>query len=70
MVAGSEQAASPGVPHRHRTFATTHWSVVLATRDTEPDRAQQALERLCAVCWYPICACIRRFGREHHGQRI
>ena len=60
------EESSADVPSRHRTFATTHWSVVLATRDTEPDRAQQALERLCAVYWYPIYACIRRFGHEHH----
>jgi RNA polymerase sigma factor (sigma-70 family) len=66
MVPESEECSAPDVPPRHRTFATTHWSVVLATRDTEPDRARAALEHLCAVYWYPIYACIRRFGHEHH----
>jgi DNA-directed RNA polymerase specialized sigma24 family protein len=65
MFPGREEPASPGNPIRCRTFATTHWSVVLATRDSEPDRARQALERLCATYWYPIYACVRRNGNNH-----
>jgi RNA polymerase sigma-70 factor (ECF subfamily) len=56
---------SPGIPLKRESFATTHWSVVLATRNVESDRARQALERLCATYWYPIYACVRRFGKDH-----
>jgi len=65
MPPSREEQASPVGPQKRHTFATTHWSVVLATRDTEPERARQALERLCSVYWYPVYACVRRFGREH-----
>jgi hypothetical protein len=65
MLPGREEPASPGTPLKRRSFATTHWSVVLATRDVEPDRARQALERLCATYWYPVYACVRRFGKDH-----
>ena len=47
MLPGREEPASPGTPLKRRSFATTHWSVVLATRDAQTDRARQALERHC-----------------------
>jgi RNA polymerase sigma-70 factor (ECF subfamily) len=65
MLPGREEPAPPGIPIKDRSFTTTHWSVVLATRDSEPERARQALERLCATYWYPIYACVRRYGRSH-----
>ena len=65
MFPGREEPASPGYPIKRHYFATTHWSVVLATRDAEPDRAHQALECLCATYWYPVYACIRRLGKDH-----
>ena len=65
MFPGREESASPAVPEKRHSFATTHWSVVLATRDSEPDRARQALERICATYWYPIYVCIRRSGKTH-----
>jgi RNA polymerase sigma-70 factor (ECF subfamily) len=46
----------------HRWFATTHWSVVLASRDRDPERALAALERLCRTYWYPLYAYVRRHG--------
>jgi RNA polymerase sigma-70 factor (ECF subfamily) len=67
MSPGREEPASPVVPEKRHSFETTHWSVVLATRDAEPDRARQALERLCATYWYPVYACIRRFGKDHEA---
>jgi RNA polymerase sigma factor (sigma-70 family) len=67
MFPGREEPASPVPRIKRRSFATTHWSVVLATRDTEPDRARQALEQLCATYWYPIYACIRGYGKDHHA---
>ncbi|HEY9173448.1 MAG TPA: ECF-type sigma factor [Verrucomicrobiae bacterium] len=44
------------------TFTTTHWSVVLAVHTQDPGRARDALEKLCAVYWYPLYACLRRRG--------
>lgn len=44
------------------TFATTHWSVVLAARDAASPDADQALERLCCCYWYPLYAYARRRG--------
>jgi RNA polymerase sigma-70 factor (ECF subfamily) len=45
-------------------FATTHWSVVLATHADDPARARDALEKLCAVYWYPLYAFLRRRGHQ------
>jgi len=45
-------------------FATTHWSVVLASRDHDPARARDALEQLCTVYWYPLYAFLRRRGHQ------
>ncbi len=41
-------------------FATTHWSMVLSACSSNPLRARQALESLCAAYWYPLYAYIRR----------
>lgn len=45
-------------------FGTTHWSVVLAARDTGAPEAQAALARLCQTYWYPLYCCVRRHGRS------
>lgn len=51
-----------GAPRGSARFATTRWSVVLATRgDAAESRA--ALETLCASYWYPLYAYARRRGR-------
>ena len=50
------------VPQRPE-FNTTHWSVVLAARG-ESAQAQEALEKLCRVYWYPLYAFIRRQGHS------
>lgn len=46
------------------TFATTHWSLVLAAGQIGSTRAMQALERLCAEYWYPLYAYVRRKGHS------
>ncbi len=51
-------------PARNVTFATTHWSVVLSARATDPARARDALEQLCTVYWYPLYAFLRRGGHQ------
>jgi RNA polymerase sigma-70 factor (ECF subfamily) len=49
-----------------RSFATTHWSIVLAAaHDSRPD-AQAALATLCETYWYPLYAYVRRCGYEGH----
>ena len=45
-------------------FATTHWSVVLAVGHDSSPSAQEALEQLCRVYWYPLYAFLRWQG---HG---
>jgi RNA polymerase sigma-70 factor (ECF subfamily) len=50
--------------HGQRTFATTHWSIVLAAaHDSRPD-AQAALATLCETYWYPLYAYVRRLGHK------
>ena len=45
-----------------RSFATTHWSLVLAAaRDRRPN-AQAALATLCETYWSPLYAYVRRLG--------
>ena len=51
-------------PRGPRDFATTHWSLVLATR---PDavgqsQARSALAALCGLYWYPLYAFVRFRG--------
>ncbi|MBI4325777.1 MAG: hypothetical protein HY674_11000 [Chloroflexi bacterium] len=46
------------------TFATTHWSVVLAASDTAIPGARAALEKLCRTYWYPLYAYVRRRGPD------
>ena len=50
------------VPQRQE-FNTTLWSVVLAARGESP-QAQEALEKLCRVYWYPLYAFVRRQGHS------
>ena len=47
---------------RTATFATTHWSVVLAAGQDESPQAAEALEKLCRTYWYPLYAYVRRHG--------
>jgi RNA polymerase sigma factor (sigma-70 family) len=45
-------------------FCTTHWSVVLAARDPDSSRAQEALAELCRTYWYPLYVYVRRRGNN------
>jgi RNA polymerase sigma factor (sigma-70 family) len=42
-------------------FATTHWSVVLEAQGEAP-AAQEALEKLCRIYWWPLYGFVRRQG--------
>ncbi len=55
----SEGWAAEGV-----CFTTTHWSVVLAARESASPGSQEALEKLCRAYWYPLYAYVRRQGYE------
>ena len=44
-------------------FATTHWSVVLTAQDQSPE-ADEALERLCRIYWWPLYGFVRRSGYD------
>lgn len=43
-------------------FNTTHWSVVLQTAQADPDRSQEAWNRLAQGYWPPVYAFIRHRG--------
>lgn len=43
-------------------FATTQWSLVLAAGRRGSAEAEEALERLCSLYWYPVFAFVRRRG--------
>src|ERR1043166_3397622 len=54
-----ERQPEPGSP---RTFATTHWSVVVAAGQDTSTQARTALETLCRAYWYPVYVYVRRKG--------
>jgi len=58
---GRETKEAPGAVAQP-LFATTHWSVVLATADQDSPEAAAALEQLCRTYWYPLYAYIRWRG--------
>jgi RNA polymerase sigma factor (sigma-70 family) len=49
---------------RGEWFASTHWSVVLAARESDKPSAAEALEKLCRTYWPPLYAFIRREGHS------
>jgi RNA polymerase sigma-70 factor (ECF subfamily) len=46
------------------SFATTHWSLVLAAGKGASADAQAALAALCQTYWYPLYAYVRRQGHQ------
>jgi RNA polymerase sigma factor (sigma-70 family) len=50
-------------------FATTRWSLVIATRNSGSSDAAAALATLCQAYWYPVYAFIRRSGRTEDAAR-
>ena len=43
-------------------FSTTHWSLVLAVRESPSPEAEAALDSLCRTYWYPLYAFVHRHG--------
>lgn len=58
--------ASDSTSGSAQSFATTHWSNVLAVKQGESSEARVALEKLCRTYWYPLYAFLRREGRSPH----
>lgn len=46
------------------SFATTHWSLVVAAGDGSSPTAEAALAALCQAYWFPLYAHIRRRGND------
>ncbi|HEX3797942.1 MAG TPA: sigma factor [Verrucomicrobiae bacterium] len=61
----TSEHTTPRVPTRADTFATTHWTVVLAAGQGRTVQADTALEELCHTYWYPLYAYVRRRGHTH-----
>ena len=57
------RTAEPQTAGRVR-FATAQWSLVLAAAKRDSAEAEEALERLCALYWYPVFAFVRRQARS------
>jgi RNA polymerase sigma factor (sigma-70 family) len=60
----SDPATSVGPTSPAGSFATTHWSVVLAAGASESSTAAPALERLCRTYWPAVYVLTRRFGHN------
>jgi RNA polymerase sigma-70 factor (ECF subfamily) len=45
-------------------FQTTHWTVVLAAGQKHTVESDAALEKLCAIYWFPLYAYVRRRGHS------
>src|SRR5438445_2119389 len=50
-----------GAHHGAAAFTTTHWSVVLTAQGESP-AAEEALEKLCRIYWWPLYGFVRRQG--------
>lgn len=42
--------------HVPKTFATTHWSLLLSAKNLESPESKQAISTLCEPYWYPLYA--------------
>jgi len=63
--AGNQVSSLTGVSARAQNgavaFTTTQWSVVLDAQSESPS-AQEALEKLCRIYWWPLYGFVRRQG--------
>jgi RNA polymerase sigma-70 factor (ECF subfamily) len=50
----------------HDSFATTHWSLVLAAGRRGSPQSEAALAALCQDYWFPLYAYVRRVGHSSH----
>jgi RNA polymerase sigma-70 factor (ECF subfamily) len=62
-------SALPAIAHaRNDSFASTHWSVVVAAGkgESEPEKARAALAELCQTYWTPLYTFVRTRGYSMH----
>lgn len=52
------------MPDPRESFATTHWSRVIAAQDGVSPEARAALAHLCSAYWYPLYVYVRRRGYD------
>ena len=45
-------------------FATTHWSMIVSSREKDSDIRRDSLGELCTEYWYPLFAFLRRKGHQ------
>ena len=60
----NSEPSSTSTPAAGDTFATTHWTVVLAAGRRSTPQSDRALEELCRTYWYPLYAYVRRQGHS------
>ncbi len=62
----SERESDAALVRASPVLAITHWSVVLAAGQSASKAAENALEELCRMYWYPLYAYLRRKGYSEH----
>ncbi|MEL7500232.1 MAG: ECF-type sigma factor [Planctomycetota bacterium] len=45
-------------------FKTTHWNLVVSSKQSDVELRQQSLAELCKLYWYPLFAYLRRKGHD------
>jgi DNA-directed RNA polymerase specialized sigma24 family protein len=56
------EPSTPSTGPARDYFATTHWTVVLASGERRTPQSDRALEELCRTYWFPLYAYVRRRG--------
>jgi DNA-directed RNA polymerase specialized sigma24 family protein len=59
-------AGNDSIDGGNSQFGATHWSMVMLSAQSAAPGAEQALEELCRVYWYPLYAFVRRKGHAAH----
>jgi DNA-directed RNA polymerase specialized sigma24 family protein len=57
--------AESSKPRGASRFNETHWSMVIAAGQKD-SRAEEALQKLCQVYWYPLYVFVRRQGHSRY----
>src|SRR5262249_27448228 len=52
------------MPPMSASFATTHWTLIVAAQGRDAPEAREALAALCQSYWYPLYAFVRRQGHS------
>jgi DNA-directed RNA polymerase specialized sigma24 family protein len=55
-------SSTPAIALPSDTFATTHWTAVIAAGRRTTPQSEKALAELCGHYWYPLYAYVRRRG--------